>query len=296
MFAGRNSAGTHSAVLHQLEAGAEVGQADVAVHVQQDVVRLDVPERRKARTASDVFRFIHFLQTKKTIKTSKENRKLARACVLRRMQRVGGWSGFLFDGHTLTLQNPFLTCVCPLPVTAAGVAAIMHTNSVRSAVGLRGISRSDEGRALRRLRNTTPHNCCRTRGAVGGENGSCCQRLRANRHDWVQLHRMQNSRVSVRSYFRGAKKKRDVGTSQHEVINDGEYPTTTTGLERLTPSGNPRRGLMDALLLLEDSTCSFWRKLCSHYETMMNRSRRSPALHWNEKNMLMSQHPSTSDG
>lgn len=65
LFAGRNSAGTHSAVLHQLEAGAEVGQADVAVHVQQDVVRLDVPERRKTSTASDVFRFIYFLQTKK---------------------------------------------------------------------------------------------------------------------------------------------------------------------------------------------------------------------------------------
>lgn len=106
MFAGRNSAGTHSAVLHQLEAGAEVGQADVAVHVQQDVVRLDVPERRKTRTASDVFRFIYFLQTKK-IKRSKENRTLARLCVVE--DAAGGrveWSGGE-GGDMLTLQNPF---------------------------------------------------------------------------------------------------------------------------------------------------------------------------------------------
>lgn len=39
----------HRAVLHQSEAGAKVSQADVAVHVQQDVVGLDVPERRGGR-------------------------------------------------------------------------------------------------------------------------------------------------------------------------------------------------------------------------------------------------------
>lgn len=35
---------TYCPVLHELEAGAEVGQADVAVHIQQNVVGLDVPE------------------------------------------------------------------------------------------------------------------------------------------------------------------------------------------------------------------------------------------------------------
>lgn len=129
MFAGRNSAGTHSAVLHQLEAGAEVGQADVAVHVQQDVVRLDVPERRKTRTASDVFRFIYFLQTKK-IKRSKENRTFV-CC-----GGCSGWEGgveWRGGGHVDSAES-LLTCMCSLPVTAAGVTAIMHMNSVCSSV------------------------------------------------------------------------------------------------------------------------------------------------------------------
>ena len=37
---------TYSPILHEFEAGAEVSQADVAVHIQQNVVRLNVPERR----------------------------------------------------------------------------------------------------------------------------------------------------------------------------------------------------------------------------------------------------------
>lgn len=38
---------TYCPVLHEFEAGAEVSQADVAVHIQQNVVGLNVPERRK---------------------------------------------------------------------------------------------------------------------------------------------------------------------------------------------------------------------------------------------------------
>lgn len=38
---------THCPVLHELETGAEVGQADVAVHIQQNVVGLNVPKKRE---------------------------------------------------------------------------------------------------------------------------------------------------------------------------------------------------------------------------------------------------------
>lgn len=37
---------TYGPILHEFEAGAEVGQADVAVHIQQNVVGLNVPGRR----------------------------------------------------------------------------------------------------------------------------------------------------------------------------------------------------------------------------------------------------------
>lgn len=57
-------------VLHEFEAGAEVGQADVAVHIQQDVVGLDVPEgghkKKNKESVSRVF----------TPKTRNQNRKL----------------------------------------------------------------------------------------------------------------------------------------------------------------------------------------------------------------------------
>lgn len=36
---------TYGPILHQLEAGAKVSQADVAVHIQQNVIGLDVPGR-----------------------------------------------------------------------------------------------------------------------------------------------------------------------------------------------------------------------------------------------------------
>lgn len=56
-------------VLHEFEAGAEVGQADVAVHIQQDVVGLDVPEggqkKKDKESVSRVF----------TPKTRNKNRK-----------------------------------------------------------------------------------------------------------------------------------------------------------------------------------------------------------------------------
>lgn len=68
MLAGRKSAGTHRAVLHQLQAGAEVGQADVAVHVQQDVVWLDVPERKKDEKTIKPLCFVAFLKQKKATK------------------------------------------------------------------------------------------------------------------------------------------------------------------------------------------------------------------------------------
>lgn len=38
---------TYCPVLHEFEAGAEVCQADVAVHIQQYVVGLNVPEERQ---------------------------------------------------------------------------------------------------------------------------------------------------------------------------------------------------------------------------------------------------------
>lgn len=37
---------TYCPVLHEFEAGAKVSQADVAVHIQQNVVGLNVPEKR----------------------------------------------------------------------------------------------------------------------------------------------------------------------------------------------------------------------------------------------------------
>lgn len=40
---------TYCPVLHEFEAGAKVSQADVAVHIQQNVVGLDVPGRRRRR-------------------------------------------------------------------------------------------------------------------------------------------------------------------------------------------------------------------------------------------------------
>lgn len=40
---------TYRPVLHEFEAGAEVSQADVAIHIQQNVVGLNVPERRWRR-------------------------------------------------------------------------------------------------------------------------------------------------------------------------------------------------------------------------------------------------------
>lgn len=40
---------TYRPILHEFEAGAEVSQADVAVHVQQNVVGLDVPERTEKK-------------------------------------------------------------------------------------------------------------------------------------------------------------------------------------------------------------------------------------------------------
>lgn len=40
---------TYRPVLHELEAGAKVSQADVAVHIQQKVVRLNVSGRRRRK-------------------------------------------------------------------------------------------------------------------------------------------------------------------------------------------------------------------------------------------------------
>lgn len=40
---------TYRPVLHEFEAGAKVSQADVAVHIQQNVVGLNVPERESRR-------------------------------------------------------------------------------------------------------------------------------------------------------------------------------------------------------------------------------------------------------
>lgn len=40
---------TYSPILHESEAGAEVSQADVAVHIQQNVVGLNVPEITKEK-------------------------------------------------------------------------------------------------------------------------------------------------------------------------------------------------------------------------------------------------------
>lgn len=42
---------THRPVLHEFEAGAKVSQADVAVHIQQNVVGLNVPERKQRKKA-----------------------------------------------------------------------------------------------------------------------------------------------------------------------------------------------------------------------------------------------------
>lgn len=55
LWIGRNSSSsggggavkTYRPILHEPEAGAKVSQADVAVHIQQNVVRLDVPEKRE---------------------------------------------------------------------------------------------------------------------------------------------------------------------------------------------------------------------------------------------------------
>lgn len=38
---------TYRPILHEFEAGAKVSQADVAVHIQQNIVGLDVPEKRR---------------------------------------------------------------------------------------------------------------------------------------------------------------------------------------------------------------------------------------------------------
>lgn len=44
---------TYRPILHEFEAGAKVSQADVAVHIQQNVVGLDVPEKRRKGKASE---------------------------------------------------------------------------------------------------------------------------------------------------------------------------------------------------------------------------------------------------
>jgi len=38
---------THSAVFHQLQTGAEVCQTNVTVHIQQDIIRFDIPTKWK---------------------------------------------------------------------------------------------------------------------------------------------------------------------------------------------------------------------------------------------------------
>lgn len=44
---------TYCPVLHEFEAGAKVSQADVAVHIQQNVVGLNVPERRQKKKENE---------------------------------------------------------------------------------------------------------------------------------------------------------------------------------------------------------------------------------------------------
>lgn len=56
-------------VLHEFEAGAEVGQADVAVHIQQDVVGLDVPEGGQKKKNKESVRCV--LLQKQGTKTGK---------------------------------------------------------------------------------------------------------------------------------------------------------------------------------------------------------------------------------
>lgn len=60
---------TYRPVLHEFEAGAEVGQADVAVHIQQNVVGLYVPERREKKRERLIERAI----PQKTRHSSKQN-------------------------------------------------------------------------------------------------------------------------------------------------------------------------------------------------------------------------------
>lgn len=49
--------GTHRAIGHHLETGAEVGQTDMAVHIEQHIIRLYVPknDQMKKTLALSVF-------------------------------------------------------------------------------------------------------------------------------------------------------------------------------------------------------------------------------------------------
>lgn len=63
--------GTYCSVLHKFETGAKVCQANVAVHVQQDVVRLDVPFRHKKQNNKVLYFFAY--QPSETLLCNKEN-------------------------------------------------------------------------------------------------------------------------------------------------------------------------------------------------------------------------------